>query len=272
MLYLYSFVLGIVQAVTEFLPISSSGHLVVLHDFLQFNLEDNLAFDVALHLGTFFAILIYFRADVKKYILALVNVFRKNKVVEQTDLKVVLNIFYATMPAVILAVLFDDVIETVLRSPWVIVVTAILGAILFLFVEKFGKKSREYTGLGIGRAVYIGLAQALALIPGFSRSGMTIVAGMSLNLKREDAAKFSFLLGMPAMLGAGVFKLAEINWATMTTELLLIFLIGFFTAGVLGFFVIKFLLGYLKKHSLSVFAWYRIGLAALLVFLLLMKQ
>lgn len=271
MMYIYALILGIVQAITEFLPISSSGHLVVLHEFLQFNLGDNVAFDVALHFGTFFAILIYFRADVKKYIVALLNVFRKKAVVDQMDLKTVLNIFYATIPAVILGVLFNDMIENSLRSPWVIVITLTVGAILFFLIEKFAKKTREYTGLGFGRSLYIGLAQALALIPGLSRSGMTIVAGMSLKLKREDAAKFSFLIGLPVMFAAGSYKLLSFDWAVITNSERGMFFIGFLVSGVLGFFVIKFLLGYLKNHSLRVFAWYRLGLAAVLLVLLLWR-
>jgi len=271
MIYFYSILLGVVQALTEFLPISSSGHLALLHEFLKFNLEDNVAFDVALHLGTGLAILFFFRKEIKKYLVAVINAALPKKKVDNTDLKVALNIFYATIPAAILGVLFEDAIEQQLRSPWVIVTTLLVGAVLFLLIERFGEKDREYTGLGFLRSLYLGFAQSLALIPGLSRSGITIVAGMSLKLKRADAAKFSFLIGLPTILGAGLVKMLKLDWTSLGLENILVFVLGFLVSGLLGLFVIKFLLKYLEGHKLNIFAYYRIALAVILILILVLK-
>ncbi|NQT49281.1 undecaprenyl-diphosphatase UppP [Candidatus Kuenenbacteria bacterium] len=264
MLYIYSLILGIVQGITEFVPVSSSGHLVVLHDIINFNVVDSLAFDVALHLGTVLAVIIFFRIEILRYIVAILEIFIPKRKVNRQDLSEVLLIIYATIPAAIIGFLFEDAIKKLFRNTITVIITLVLGAMLFFLVEKYAKHYKNFSGMGIGRALYIGLAQALALIPGVSRSGITIVAGMSVKLKRSEAARFSFLLSAPIILGAGVLKLREIEWSLLPAEEIGMFIIGFISSFIVGFFVIKYFLKFLQHHNLNVFGWYRIGLALLL--------
>lgn len=270
-LYLYSIIAGIIQAVTEFLPVSSSGHLVVLHDILRFDIGDSLAFDVALHLGTALAVILFFWSYIKNYLVAVLGAVTPGVKVNQSDLKDALLIIYATIPAVIIGYLMDRFVKDSFRSTEIVIVTLTLGAILFLFVERFAKHTRDFTGMNIGKAMYIGFAQAMALIPGVSRSGITIIAGMSVDLKRYEAAKFSFLLSIPAILGAGLLKMFGIAWTKLPSIEIWSFVIGFFASFIVGYFVIKYFLKFVEHHKLNVFAWYRLVLAAILLIWLLVK-
>ncbi len=265
MMYLISIILGAVQGLTEFIPVSSSGHLVVLHEVLHFNMEDNVAFDVALHLGTAIAIIIYFRAEIKRYITVIWQACFAPKNMNKDDLSVTLNIIYASVPAIVIGLLLEGFIEENLRSIWVVSATLVIVAILFFVIEKYSKQNMRKEKLKLGQAVLIGFGQALALIPGVSRSGITITAGMSIGLKREQAASFSFLLGVPIILGAGAYKMLSFNWHNIDVSTLLNFFIGFMVSALVGYFVIKYLLKYLAEHKLYVFAYYRIGLAVLLI-------
>ena len=242
-----------------------------MHDLLSFNFAESLAFDVALHLGTALAVIIYFRVALLKYLVAALEVFIPGRKVNKTDLKDLLLLIYATIPAAIIGYLFEDQIKSYLRNTEVVIATLVFGAILFFLVEKFAKHTRDFTGMGIGRALYIGFAQALALIPGVSRSGITIVAGMSVKLKREEAAKFTFLLSIPIVLGAGILKLRAIDWQSMPIMEVWLFIIGFISSFIVGYIVIKYFLKFVKSHKLNVFAWYRIGLAVVLTIWLLIK-
>ena len=271
MLYLYSLILGIVQGITEFLPVSSSGHLVVLHDILKMNLSSNLAFDVSLHFGTLLALLIYFRVEILKYLAAIIEIFIPKRAVNKADLSDIMLIVYASIPAAIVGAVFGEAIGNYFRRSLVVAVTLIIGAILMFLAEKYCRSDHDFTGMGILKAVYVGLAQVLALIPGVSRSGITIVAGMSVKLKRVEAAKFSFLLSMPVIFGAGIFNFFDIDWALLPPTELVMFALGFISSFVVGFFVIKYFLKFLNNHSLNSFAWYRIGLAGLIIIWLLAK-
>jgi len=271
MLYLYSLIAGLIQAVTEFLPVSSSGHLVILHDLLGFRIGDTLAFDVALHLGTALALIIYFRSEIAKYIKAVYEIFIPKQLVNQRDLKDIMLIIYGSIPAVVAGVLIDKFASTLFRQSEIVIISLVVVALLFFVVEKTAKHTRDYTGMSIGKALYIGCAQALALIPGVSRSGITIIAGMSADLKRSEAAKFSFLLSIPAVLGAGILKINNIAWTKLPTNELISFIIGFVVAAGIGFIVIKYFLQYIQHHKLNVFGWYRIGLAIVLSIWLLIK-
>ncbi|KKQ79369.1 MAG: Undecaprenyl-diphosphatase [Parcubacteria group bacterium GW2011_GWC2_38_7] len=271
LLYLYSIVAGLIQAVTEFLPVSSSGHLVILHDFVNFNIGNTLAFDVALHLGTALALIIFFRKDIWKYILAVLNVFIPKRQVNQRDLKDAMLIVYGSIPAVIFGFLLKKFAPTMFRQTEVVVITLVVVAILFFVVEKTAKHTRDYTGMSIGKALYIGCAQVLALIPGVSRSGITIIAGMSADLKRSEAAKFSFLLSIPAVLGAGLLEMFDIAWTKLPNQEIIGIIVGFVVSAVIGFVVIKFFLKYVEHHKLNVFAWYRICLALILLLWLYLK-
>jgi len=265
MLYLNSLILGLVQALTEFIPVSSSGHLVILHDLLQTDISQNLAFDVALHLGTGFALLIFFRKEIWRYAKVLLYYCVKKENIDKHDLHIAINLIIAAIPAGVIGALFNDFIEERLRSPFVVVFTLILGALLFFAVEKFSKRSKELSVINYGQSVLIGFAQAIALIPGISRSGITMTAAMALNFKREEAARFSFLISLPVIFGAGLMKLFDFTAADFTVPQILTFSIGFLTSGVVGFIVIKYLLKFLQNHSLAVFGWYRIALAIILL-------
>lgn len=265
MLYLYSMILGLIQGITEFLPISSSGHLVVFHDILKFDFSDNLAFDVAIHWGTLLAVLIFFRREILRYLAAIIDIFIPGRKVNRVDLSEVLLIIYATIPAALIGFFFERTVEIYFRNTVTVIITLFIGAMLFFAAEKFFRPEREFSGMGIGRAIYIGLAQALALIPGLSRSGMTIVAGMSVKLKREEAARFSFLISAPIIFGSGIFELNKINWESIPGEEIAMFILGFIGSFAAGFFAIKYFIRFLQHHRLNIFGWYRIGLAVILL-------
>jgi len=272
MFYIYTLIFAVVQGITEFLPVSSSGHLVVLHNIVKMGTVDNLAFDVALHIGTLLALIIYFRIDLLRYVVAVLELFIPKRPINRADLADVMLLIYGSIPAAIIGFVFAGFIEERLRSAWVVVATLLVGAVLFFLVERFGKHEHDFTGLGIGKALYIGCAQALALIPGVSRSGITIVAGMSVKLKRTEAAKFSFLLSIPAVFGAGVFEFFDINWSILPAREAFSFVIGILVSFIVGYFVIKYFLRFLEHHRLNVFAWYRIGLAVLIAAWLLIAR
>ena len=264
--------MGIVQGITEFVPVSSSGHLVVLHEIWQSNISDSLTFDVALHLGTLFAVVIYFRVEILRYLVAILEIFIPGRKVNKADLSEVMLIIYATVPAAIIGILFEQTIDDFFRNIWTVVFTLIIGAGLLFLVEKYSKdNSRHFSGMGIGRALYIGFAQALALIPGLSRSGITIVAGMSTKLKRREAARFSFLISIPVILGAGIFKLMDVDWEALPASEILVFIVGFVSSWLVGFLAIKYFLKFLEHHKLNVFGWYRICLALILIILMLWR-
>lgn len=258
---IYSLILGLVQGLTEFLPISSSGHLLVLHDFLNFDVADDLAFDVALHLGTLGALLIFFRRDVVKYIQAWFTSFAAKE--KSVDQRVSWYLLIGTIPAVVVGLFLEDIIDQALRSVALVGLLLILGGILFFMVEKWCKKQSDFSALNWRKGLVIGVFQALALVPGVSRSGSTIVAGMIFGLTREQAARFSFLLGMPVIFGAGMKKMHDLVTGAGQVEWLL-FVIGFLAALIAGYFTIKYFLRFLQRHSLAVFGWYRIVLGVLL--------
>jgi len=261
----YSIFLGFVQALTEFLPISSSGHLLLLHNILNFNLEQNLAFDCALHLGTGLALLIYFWGRIKKFLAAFwAKIFFAQKA-DKENLSTFYNLVIAVIPAGVIGLLLESFIETRLRGVWLVIVMLILVAVLFFVAERFCNKGKDLKDLNWRQALLIGFGQCLALIPGVSRSGISIVSGMALGLQRSAAAEFSFLVGLPVILGAGIYKLWQIDFGILSSNEIWSFVLGFLSSLILGIVFIKFLLRYLQTHSLRVFAWYRIALALLLI-------
>ncbi len=253
----YATILGIVQGITEFVPVSSSGHLVILHDLLNFELTSALAFDVALHAGTLVAIIIFFFKDIVKYI--------KNKDV------ILWYILIAIIPAGIAGLLFEDYIDEVLRSSWVVVVMLIAVGVLFILGEKYFKQEKDLKGLTWKKGLLIGVAQVLALIPGTSRSGITILAGMGVGIKREQAARFSFLIGLPIFAGAALKKSYDLSKMGIASDEIILFIIGFVVSAIVGYACIKYLLKFLEKYSLRGFAYYRFILAILLIIYLLFK-
>lgn len=253
-------ILGFVQGATEFLPVSSSGHLIIAREFFNITDVGGLAFDAVLQLATALAIVVYFAKDL--YALA-----RGGFMGERTALIEIGLLAAATAPAVFLGVLLESSMEGALRSEQVVIGTLILGALIMLAGERFARVRGDGV-LTMPRAVGIGFFQSLALIPGMSRSGMTITGGLFMGLTREAATRFAFLLGVPVILGSGLKKLLEIlSGETVVGDMSALF-VGALVAFVVGLSAIHFLIRYLRTHTLMVFVWYRLALASLLVILL----
>ena len=254
-------ILGIVQGLTEFLPVSSTGHLILAREFLSISDTYGLAFDAVLHLATAAAVALYFRKDFLRLIYAvLYRVTRRP--VPQEDERLVVLLIIATIPAVILGVLLESTMETVFRSPVVVAWMLIVGSLIFIAAEWAGRRYEEQVQVpGIRGALAIGLFQALALIPGMSRSGMTISGGLFLGLTREAAARFGFLLSFPIILGSGGKKFLELVQVGALDTIGGMVILGAIAAFVSGLLAIHYLLKFVRNHSLGVFAAYRIILA-----------
>jgi undecaprenyl-diphosphatase len=253
-------ILGVVQGLTEFLPVSSSGHLILARAFFGWDPgRFGLAFDVACHVGTMLAVVAFFRADVARLIAAAPGALTgRDGEWERLGRMIIAG----TIPIVIVGGLFADVIEGRLRSPLVVAVTLTIGAIGLLVAERLGRKSRDARALGYGESFLIGVAQAAALAPGISRSGATITMAMLLDVERASAARFVFLMSLPAIVAAAAkeaLDVAEIGMAGLPVTLLLV---GLVTSAIVGYLTVKFFVRYLANHSLAVFAYYRFALAA----------
>jgi undecaprenyl-diphosphatase len=243
-------ILGIVQGITEFLPVSSTAHLILFPWFFHWGgILDTLTFDIALHAGTLAALLLYFWKDWLDLLL------RKQKLFAL--------IVVATVPAAIAGVLFNDIVERTLRSPYIICASLVAVGIVMLASEKMYKhKSVEQVSLL--DSVFVGIAQALALIPGVSRSGVTISAGLFRGLDREASARFSFLLATPVVAGAVALHARKILGDPSQYDLRL-FMAGFLASALTGFVAIRFLLGFFRRHTVNGFAYYRFFLAAVIM-------
>lgn len=259
---LQSILLGIVQGVGEFLPISSSAHLVLVPYLLGFE-EHSLAFDVALHFGTLIAVLMVFWKD---WLILVKGVF--NKVVHKKNSfenKMFWYLVIATIPGALIGKLLEDQVENVFRKlPLLIALAlAVMGVLIYLgdkWAEKHYKKQTEYKKLTLKQTFLIGLSQALAIFPGFSRSGTTILTARLLGASREASAKFSFMLSTPIIFGATILKFGD-----MIAQFNLNLVIGIITAAIFGILSIKFLLNYVKKNDFAIFAYYRLIFALLVL-------
>ncbi len=262
MIILKSILFGLIQGATEFLPVSSSGHLLILHDFLSLPVENDLLFDVLLHLATFLAAAWYFRSDITKIIHALF--FWRDKRYD-AERRLGIWLALATVPAAIVGWLAGDFIEGLARHIWVVALMLAMVALIMILAERFGKRDKDPEQLSAGQSFIIGCAQALALIPGTSRSGATMVAGLFCGLKREAAVRFSFLMSLPIILGAALKSLTDLSPAAVNGTEAEVFSIAFAAALISGWLAIKYLLVYTKKYSLKPFAYYRLLLAAALL-------
>lgn len=260
--YLLSILAGALQGITEFLPISSSGHLILFHDILKFNLPDDLLFDVVLHWGTLVALLLFFYKEVWQLIKGFFSSLRHFNLANDPNQRLAWLIVLGTIPAAAMGYFWEDYFGQ-LRSVGVVAVMLIFVAILFLLAEKYSQKIRNLDQSNWIDAILIGVAQGIALIPGVSRSGITIITGLARNMKRETAAKFSFLLSMPIVFAAGAKEMFNIGSISETNVIIL--LLGFISSAVTGYFVIKFLLKFLNNHSLKIFAYYRLVIGFLLL-------
>lgn len=243
-------ILGIVQGLTEFLPVSSTAHLVLFPWFFHWGGElDTLTFDVALHAGTLLSLIICFWRDWVELILKKQKLF--------------MLIVLASVPAGIAGFLLNDYVEHTLRSPYIIAASLVVFGCVMLVAEKMNK-TRTLDSVDTGDAVTIGIAQAIALIPGVSRSGITISAGLFRGLERGASARFSFLLSTPIIAGATLLHARKLL-KTGADHNLSLFLIGFIAAAISGLAALTFLLRFLKKHPLNIFAYYRFGLAVVII-------
>ncbi len=269
---LQAIVLGIVQGLTEFLPVSSSGHLLLGQYFLGLDQDRfGLSFDVALHMGTLVAVVSYFWRDLLRMAFAFFRSFSHRDLTNDADQRMAYLIIAATVPAAVIGYFLEGFFEgPAVRSPWVVVFNFVLIGVLFIVGEVVGRRTRRASKLRFGEAVGIGFAQAAALVPGVSRSGATITLGLFLGLRREEAARFSFLMSVPIIAGAGSLKVGEVILQGMDAAQAFLFVVGFVTSAVVGYVTIRFLLNYLTNHSLRAFAFYRFGVAAVVAVLLLL--
>ncbi len=258
-------ILGFIQGIAEFLPISSSAHLIIFRDIFGIgagmgaNME--LSFDVALHLGTLLAIGVFFFKD---FIDMIKYGFTKG--VKSDKGKILWYLVIATIPAGLAGVLFEEKIETILRGNYILIALALalVGVIIYL-ADKYSKNEKTVEDMSLGDAILIGCSQVLALIPGFSRSGTTIAMGRVLKLKREEAAKFSFYLSAPVVLGAVALQLLKSTTWTVIITHLSTFIIGILISFIVGLICIKYLLKYLHQHNFKIFMIYRIVLALIVL-------
>ena len=262
---LIAILLGAVQGVTEFLPISSSGHLVVLKDFFAIEIIDTLIFDIAVHVATALAIVVYFWRDITDLVEDFFRLITGMGSVTSENKTLILAIIVGILPAGFLGFLFDDYIEQTFHNTSYVALALLAGSALFIFAEQMVKKSKD---LSVKKGFWIGMFQVLALLPGFSRSGSTIAGGMILGLKRESAARFSFLLSLPIFAGAGLKAFLDATEVGVSHDLISMTIAGSVSAFVVGYFSIKFLMKFLKNNSLMPFVWYRIALAILILVLI----
>ncbi|MDD5073257.1 MAG: undecaprenyl-diphosphate phosphatase [Candidatus Omnitrophica bacterium] len=248
-----SIVLGIVQGVGEFLPVSSSAHLIVVPWLFGWQ-EHSLAFDVALHAGTLVAVLAYFWRD-------WFGIIRG---------RFLWYIAVASVPGAVIGKLLEEKAETVFRSPALIACAMGIFAVIFYFIDRYSRKTRTLKSLNFLDSLLIGISQALAIVPGVSRSGVTMATGIGLKFDREAAARFSFLLSAPIILGATVLKLKDIG-ALASGENGLSLFAGFIVSAATGFLSIRFLLNYLKRHSFTAFVIYRL-VFSLVIFLFIFAR
>jgi undecaprenyl-diphosphatase len=262
-------VLGIVQGATELLPVSSSGHLILVPwaagwHYLEEHPDFNKTFDVALHLGTLVAVVIYFRHEVGRLIAAWVRSVVHREIVTE-DQRVAWYVAIATVPAAIVGAAGESFIEDHLGDPWQIAIAMAFFAVLLWLADRVPPQ-RGIPDIGYGGAVGIGIAQCIALLPGVSRSGITITAGRFMRLDRDSAARLSFLLLIPVVFGASVLKgVKDVLLGGLPSGSAGPFIVGMIAAAVVGLFAIWALLGYVRRHTYTVFVVYRLVLAAVIL-------
>jgi undecaprenyl-diphosphatase len=281
-----SILLGLIQGATEFIPVSSSAHLILVPWLLGWTdpALRSLPFDVALHLGTLAAVLAFFAKDWVRLIRAFCQSLLERRINPDPDRRLAWLLILGTIPGAIAGFLFEDAIDALFHRPGVpiapaaiLVMAAIIAGfgLILLLADRFARHLQGLKQLTLMQTVLIGLSQALAVFPGVSRSGATIAAGLALGLKREDAARFSFLLSAPIIAGAGLKSMIEISSAANSGALsgsdLLLFPVGLLAAAVSGFFCMRFLVDYLQKHPINVFVFYRWGLAILVAVVTLVR-
>jgi undecaprenyl-diphosphatase len=286
MTILQAIILGIVQGLTEFIPVSSSAHLIIVPWLFGWNdpALTSLPFDVALHLGTLVAVLAFFASDWVRLIRAGLASLVERKIGADPDRRLAWLLLIGCIPGGIVGVLAESKINDLFHAPGTPVrpaaiivmglILALLGALL-LAAERLARHTRKMEDLTLKDSILVGLAQALAVFPGVSRSGSTITAGLALGLERPTAARYSFLLSAPIIAGAGLKSLYEtyqgVSTGLITRADLLLFPIGFIAAAISGYLVIRFLMRFLQTNSTAVFVYYRWALALLIIVVALLR-
>ena len=257
-------ILGIVEGITEWLPVSSTGHLILVGNVLKPSMSDAFMemFDVVIQLGAIMAVVVlYFHK---------LNPFSPRKSHKQKMLtwQMWIKVLIGSVPAGIVGILFNDILDEIFYKPLPVAIMLIVYGVLFIIVEKHnaGKKPSvtKISQLSVQMLLWIGFFQMLALIPGTSRSGATIVGALLIGVSREVAAEFTFFLAIPVMFGASLLKLVKFGFAFSSTELIIL-IVGVVVSFVVSILAIKFLMGYIKKHDFKVFGWYRIILGILVL-------
>jgi len=258
-LILKTIIMGIVEGATEFLPISSTGHLIITGDVLGFLSKDKRdVFEIIIQLGAILAVVWQYRTKVMHV---------ATNLHEDKSRRLVINLFIAFLPLAIIGLAFHNQIKALLFNPKSVAIALIVGGFIILWIEKKLPKVTIHSAddMDWKHAIKVGFAQAIALIPGASRAGSTILGGMLFGLSRTAATEFSFFLAIPVMLAATAFDLYK-NKDMLATNDLLIFLIGFITAFIAALIVIRVLIRYVANHDFTVFAWYRIAFGAIVLF------
>lgn len=255
---LHALILGIVEGLTEFLPVSSTGHLILAGDLLGFNDEKGKLFEIVIQSGAILAVMWEYRARIGRVVTTLGS--------DRSSQRLVLNLFIAFLPLAILGLLFQKAIKAHLFQPVPVAIAFIVGAFIILWAEKREHRIRVETvdELDVIDALKLGLAQALALIPGTSRSGATIIGGLLFGLSRKAATEFSFFLAIPTLLVATAYQLFK-ERALLNADDIGMWAVGFVAAFVSAFLCVRWLLRYISSHDFTIFAWYRIafGIAVL---------
>lgn len=261
-------VMGIVQGLTEFLPVSSSGHLIVVPFLLGWDdaFLTSLPFSVMLHSGSLVALLVYFRSDWIRLIPASLAALRDRSFQGDDDRRLAGLLVIATIPAALAGFLLEDIIGTSFRQVGLVALMLVLGGVLLLVADRFGASSRGVPDVTPQIALIVGVAQALALVPGLSRSGVTISAGRLVGLDRESAARFAFLMATPITAGAGLYEVVRlVRQGGIGDASVAPLVVGMVAAAISGMAAIHFMLGFLRRQSLDVFVLYRFVIAAVVL-------
>jgi undecaprenyl-diphosphatase len=257
-----AFILGLAQGLGEFLPISSSAHLILIPWLFKWP-DPGLTFDVALHIGTLVAVVVFFWKD-------WITLFKNGlgSGMKNPEGRLFWFLVVASIPGAIIGALLEQQAETTFRSPMIIASMLLIMALILYLADHYGAKRQHGETVSFSQSLFIGISQALAIIPGVSRSGITIASGLFLGFTREDAARFSFLLSTPIIAGAGILKLRHLTTAAITPP----FLVGVITSALVGFLVIGILLRWLRRNSFLPFVWYRLLLAAGVITIFLVRK
>jgi undecaprenyl-diphosphatase len=257
-------VLAIIQGLTEFLPVSSTAHLTVIPDLLGWK-DPGLSFDVALHVGTLVAVLAYFFRDWVQVILNGIGISYRGSRPDENSRSLFWLLILGTIPAALAGLKFEKYADAALRTPYIIGGSAIIFGLLMWFADRVSTERHGLDQMTAFDALAVGVSQALAIIPGVSRSGITLTTARFRGFDREAAARFSFLLSTPIIAGAAAKKAWELHKTGLADDMKLPYLVGVLVSGIVGLIVIAFFMKYLKRHSLSVFVWYRLAFGIIVI-------